>query len=55
MAIYDIQMCCFAKYTKNQIIQKADIIREEFINKNINTPIRGCKKVIFGHGLTRYL
>lgn len=31
MAIYDIQMCCFANYSKNQIIQSADIIREEFI------------------------
>jgi len=36
MAIYDIQMCCFAKYTKNQIIQKADIIREEFIKLMCN-------------------
>ncbi|NVP17398.1 DUF262 domain-containing protein [Candidatus Gracilibacteria bacterium] len=36
MAIYDIQMCCFAKYTKNQIIQKVDIIREEFIKLMCN-------------------
>ncbi|NDK08364.1 DUF262 domain-containing protein [Candidatus Gracilibacteria bacterium] len=36
MAIYDIQMCCFAKYSKNQIIQKADIIREEFIKLMCN-------------------
>lgn len=32
MAIFDIQMCCFWNYTKNQIVPKADTIREEFIN-----------------------
>ena len=32
MAIFDIQMCGFANYTKNQIVPKADEIREKLIH-----------------------
>lgn len=31
MAIFDIQMCWFTNYTKNQIVPQADLIREEFM------------------------
>lgn len=36
MAIFDIQMCSFANFSKNQIVQHADIIRETFIDLMCN-------------------
>ncbi len=36
MAIFDIQMCGFVNYTKNQIVPKADEIREKLIDLMIN-------------------
>ena len=31
MALFDIQMCCFANYSKNEILRNADFIREAMI------------------------
>ncbi len=31
MALFDIQMCCFANYSKNEILRNADFIREAML------------------------
>ena len=36
MALFDIQMCCFANYSKNEILRNADFIREAMLELMIN-------------------